>query len=133
MKILCDQCCKDVHRTISMLEGKCVNLMAYGCDGGECDRELRSRLDKWYENAVQKKREERNQILDNPAPQDVPREGSLEIQLLAIQKELSFFKAYYIEIHEKLNKINSLVGNLEHLELFTKVTKLFDDWLESRF
>jgi hypothetical protein len=57
--MLCDQCCAHMHREISMLEGKTVNLMAYGCDGGKCDYRLRERLDEYAHKQIQKWREER--------------------------------------------------------------------------
>ncbi|MFI0477799.1 MAG: hypothetical protein ACH349_01550 [Candidatus Rhabdochlamydia sp.] len=58
--MLCDKCCSHVHKLLSLLEGKCVNLLAYGCDGGDCDQELRKRFDEYYGKWVQKKRDERN-------------------------------------------------------------------------
>lgn len=66
--MLCDQCCKHMHRNISMLEGKTVNLLAYGCDRGNCDRELRERFDKYYGDWVQKRREERNKEYYSKVP-----------------------------------------------------------------
>lgn len=58
--MLCDLCCNHIHRSISILEGKTVNMLYYGCDGGECDYSLRLRLDEYTNNQIQKWREERN-------------------------------------------------------------------------
>lgn len=63
--MLCDQCCIHMHKTLSMLEGKTVNLLAYGCDGGDCDRSLRDRLDEYWSSLIQKKQEERNKAYLN--------------------------------------------------------------------
>lgn len=63
ISMLCEQCCKHMHREISVLEGKAVNLLAYGCDGGGCDYSLRQRLDEYTHKQVQKWREERNKAL----------------------------------------------------------------------
>jgi len=66
-------------------------------------------------------------------PKDVPREGPIELQLLAIQRELSFFKAYYVEMNKKLSEIHETVGRIEHMELFIKITKAIDDHLSNRW
>ena len=66
-------------------------------------------------------------------PSNVPSEGSVELQLLAIQRELSFFKSYYVEMNKKLGEINSQLGRLENIELFIKVSALFDEYLSNRW
>lgn len=63
--MLCDSCCRHMHRTISKLEGKIVNMMAYGCDGGNCDRELRKRLDDYHSEIIRKKREGRDKKISS--------------------------------------------------------------------
>jgi hypothetical protein len=40
-----------MHRDVYTLEGKPTNLLAYVCDGGDCDTELRDRLQK-YTNKI---------------------------------------------------------------------------------
>lgn len=49
-----------MHREISALEGKTINMMAYGCDGGKCDFELRERLDFFHIQLILKSREKSN-------------------------------------------------------------------------
>lgn len=71
-------------------------------------------------------------MIENP-PSNVPNQGPIELQLLAIQRELSFFKSYYVEMNEKINKIHSQIGQIEHMELFTKIVKIIDEYLESRW
>ena len=58
--MICDPCCAHIHRTISMLEGKTVNCLCYGCAGGKCDTKLRERFDGFYHQWITKKREELN-------------------------------------------------------------------------
>lgn len=69
---------------------------------------------------------------DTP-PSNVPNQGPIELQLLAIQHELAFFKSYYIEMNKKLEKIHEHVGRIEHMELFVKITKIYDDYLENKW
>lgn len=69
---------------------------------------------------------------ENP-PSNVPNQGPIELQLLALQKELSFFKSYYIEMNKKINEIHDLMGNIEHFALFTRMVKLFDEFLSSKW
>lgn len=66
--MICDQCRSHMHRDISILQGKTVNMLAYGCDGGECDYSLRKRLEEYTNEQVQKYREERNKqyLIDKP-------------------------------------------------------------------
>jgi hypothetical protein len=49
---ICKQCQDNMHRCISILEGKTVNLLAYGCDGGDCDYSLRQRLDEYTNSQI---------------------------------------------------------------------------------
>jgi len=49
-----------MHREISILEGRTVNMLAYGCDSENCDRELRQRLEEYTGNQIEKWRSERN-------------------------------------------------------------------------
>lgn len=71
--------------------------------------------------------------MNEDPPSNVPNQGPIELQLLAIQKELSFFKSYYVEMNKKLNELHSLMGDIEHFALFTKVVKLFDEYLSNKF
>lgn len=71
-------------------------------------------------------------MTDEP-PLNVPNSGPIELQLLAIQRELSFFKSYYVEMNEKINKIHSKIGQIEHMELFTKIVKIIDEYLDARY
>jgi hypothetical protein len=61
--MLCDLCCEHMHRTISMLEGKTVHMLAYGCEGGNCDNSLRERLDKFHYSLIQNARDKINEDL----------------------------------------------------------------------
>lgn len=61
--MLCDQCCAHMHREISVLEGKTVNLLAYGCESENCDYSLRQRFDEYVNQQVQKWNEKRNKAL----------------------------------------------------------------------
>ena len=71
--------------------------------------------------------------MNDTPPSNVPNQGSIELQLLAIQKELAFFKACYVEMNEKLEKIHESVGHIEHMELFVKLTKLFDEYFNNEW
>ncbi len=42
------------------MNGGTVNMLAYGCDRGGCDYELRERFDQLYSDWVTRIREERN-------------------------------------------------------------------------
>lgn len=64
--MLCDQCCNHLHQHITMLLSGCANMLAHGCDGGECDYRLRKRFDEHYGKWVTKIREEHN----NNSPRD---------------------------------------------------------------
>lgn len=57
--MLCDSCCAHMHRKISILEGKTVNMLCYGCDAKNCDSELRARLDEYTKKQIQKWRDEK--------------------------------------------------------------------------
>lgn len=58
--MLCDTCCKHMHREISSLEGKTVNALAYGCENNGCDYELRERLDAYHDTIIQNRRDKVN-------------------------------------------------------------------------
>jgi hypothetical protein len=65
-------------------------------------------------------------------PSNVPNQGPIELQLLAIQRELSFFKSYYVEMNKKLEKIHETVGHIEHMDLFVKITKIIDEYINDK-
>ncbi len=57
--MLCDKCCDHMHRLISLLQGKTVNCLSYGCEWSGCDRELRDRFDDLAGNLIQKRRDDK--------------------------------------------------------------------------
>lgn len=64
MVMLCDECCKHMHREIHSLNGGTTNLLAYGCNGNGCDFSLRQALDEYSSNVFKKLRDERNEHRD---------------------------------------------------------------------
>jgi hypothetical protein len=54
-----------MHRTISMLEGKSVNCLCFHCEEGDCDSELRKRLDDYHNEILRKKRNERDKKISS--------------------------------------------------------------------
>ncbi len=69
---------------------------------------------------------------DTP-PSNVPNEGPIELQLLAIQRELSWCKNSYINMNKRIEHLISQMGNVEHLELFAKVSKLLDEYFKDKY
>lgn len=43
--MICAQCQSYINREISALHGETVNMLEYGCDGGDCDNALRKMID----------------------------------------------------------------------------------------
>jgi hypothetical protein len=53
--MLCNQCCSHISRELGVLEGKTVNLMAYGCSSPDkCDHRLRERFDRYVHEQIEK-------------------------------------------------------------------------------
>jgi len=52
--MLCDNCCSDMHRAISLLQGKTVLKIVYECEGGDCDIQLKERLYNYYNQLTKK-------------------------------------------------------------------------------
>lgn len=63
-------------------------------------------------------------------PTNVPNQGPIELQLLAIQRELSFFKAYYVDLDQKFRKLQKSVEGIEHLELLKKMFEVIENYHE---